>query len=46
MFIKYNEDPGFSKVGITGDLKERGFVGLVGLEKVSERMGKLDLWSI
>lgn len=46
MFIKYNKDPGFSKVAITGDLEESSFMGLVGPEKVSARMGELDLGSI
>lgn len=31
--IKYNEDPEFSKVGITGDLEESSFVGLWGWRK-------------
>lgn len=42
MLIEYNEDTGFSNVGITGDLGESSSVGLVGLEKVSERMRELD----
>lgn len=42
MLIEYNEDPGFSNMGIIGDLGESGSVELVGLEKVSERMRELD----
>lgn len=45
MLAKYRKDPGFNKV-ITGDLEESSFVGLVRLEKVLERMEKLDLMSI
>lgn len=33
-------------MGITDDLEESSFVGLVGLEKVSERMEELDLGSV
>lgn len=46
MLAKYRKDPGFNKVEITGDLEESSFVGLVRLEKVLERMEKLDLMSI
>lgn len=46
MLVKYNKDPGFSKVKVTSDLEESGVVGLVRPEKVLERMGELDLVSI